>query len=212
MSVHTCNSIEHARVRELLLPSECETMARALRERRGGYPKDSYDCLGDIGVELFRKAAVFALDSPEGPLSFGTIHIGRRKKNIWEPYCNWTLAYTTPSHRRQGYALQLSRAMLQHCAFLGCARIKSKAGSYLGLRLHWSLGHQVWGFCEGGEIQIDSPLPHQAAKFPTDKTPIGARGVTSRVTAMSGEELHHEILARNWQPDHDYDFLLCARS
>lgn len=211
MSAHALNAVEHTRIRELLLPSECERMAGVLRERRRDHPKDSYDCLGDIGVELFRKAAVFVLEADDGPLSFGTIHVGKRKKNIWEPYCNWTLAYTTPSHRRQGLARQLSVAMLTHCAFLGCARVKSKAGSYLGLRLHWSLGHDVWGFCETGEIQIDSPLPRQATKFPA-KTPIGARGVTDRVTPMSGPELHHEILARSWNPDHDYDFLLCAQS
>jgi len=204
------NGYEHARVRELIFAHDWERMAHALRERRRGYPKDDYDCLGDLGVELFRKAAVFVVDSPDGPLSFGTIHVGKRKKNIWEPYCNWTLAYTTPSHRRQGLGLQLSRTMLEHCAFLGCARVKSKAGSYLGLRLHWSLGHQVWGFTPTGELQIDSPLPNSTVTFPA-KTPIGARGVTNRVTPMSGEELREAILARDWQPDHDYDFL-CARS
>jgi hypothetical protein len=145
------------RVREILQPEEVNAMIRRLRDLRRNHPKDDYDCLNEqLGVEVFRrKASLMVLEDDEGIVSFNTIHIGKRKKNIWEPYCNWTLAYTTPVRRRQGLARLLAVAKQDTCAFLGCARVKSKVGTYLGLRLHWTLGHHVWGFCPTGEIQID---------------------------------------------------------
>ena len=178
-----------------------------MRELARGHPRDDYDCVGQIGVEMFRNAWMFAVYDDAGVWAFATIHVGKRKKNIWEPYCNWTLAYTAPERRQLGYGRFLGEYISHVCEFAGCARLKSKVGSYLGLRLHWSLGHHAWGFVPTGEIQIDTPL---RGSFP-DRTPMNARGCTTRTRPLTGPELYDAIMERQWQPGHNYEFL-CVQS
>jgi len=180
-----------------------------LQKLRRGHPRDEFDCLGGIGVELFRGAQMFVLTDPtDGIVSFTTIHIGRRKKNVWEPYANWTLAYTTPAHRRRGHMSALARYTLEQARFLGCARVKSKVGSYLGLRLHCSLGHDIWGIVDSDarELQVDAPLLPRDS-FPNGRTPMGARACNTRGHPLTSDELASIAQTRGW--DHSF---LCVPS
>jgi hypothetical protein len=198
------------RLREVFQP-EATTLRDHFKKRHLGHPRDALDCLGQAyWVDLVRSASMFVLETTE-PVAFATIHVGRRKKNVWEPYANWTLCYTTPAERRKGYAHALARYTLGHVAFLGCRRMKSKIGSYLGLRLHWSLRHDIWGFLLTGELQVDTPL---RGEFPSDRAPMGARAVIkSPSRPLSAIELASLIRDNHWNPNEDYAFLdACAQS
>jgi GNAT superfamily N-acetyltransferase len=184
-------------LREVFNPDEATIILHRLRELRHGYPRDAYDCLALMGMELFRGASLFVLETEGDVAGFATIHVGRRRKNCWEPYANWTLAYTTPAQRRKGHALALSRFMLAHVAFLGCRRVKSKVGSYLGLRLHSVLGHDIWGVLPTGELQVDAPLEH-AGQFPVGRTPMGARSCNTRGYPLARDEIDSIIRERAW--------------
>ena len=187
--------------------AEATNVQQHLQKLRRGHPRDSYDCLGGLSVELFRGAMMFKVeDANDGPVGFTTVHIGRRKKNVWEPYANWTLAYIAPTHRRRGLGRELAVHTLAYARFLGCARVKSKVGSYLGLRLHLSLGHDIWGELPTPEreLQVDSPLLPRD-RFPNGRTPMGARGIrnSTRTSPLSREEIATECKWRGW----DYEFL-----
>jgi len=186
-------------VREVFNP-EATLIHGHLQKCRDGHPRDEFDCLCGIAVELFRGASMFVLELPrEGIVAFTTIHIGRRKKNVWEPYANWTLAYTTPAHRRRGHMGVLARHTLEHARFLGCARVKSKVGSYLGLRLHCSLGHDIWGIVDSDahELQVDAHLIPRDS-FPDGRTPMGARACNTRGYPLTRDELASIARARGW--------------
>lgn len=114
-------------------------------------------------LHVFRGASLYVLHKGEEPISFHACYFGKRKKNVWEPYANWYTGYTVRKHRRQGYATRLALLAREEAIRRGCVRLKSKAGSILGLRLHDSLGDQFWGITEGLEIVIDTPLVANAA-------------------------------------------------
>jgi GNAT superfamily N-acetyltransferase len=108
-----------------------------------------------------------------------------KKKNAWGRYTNFYLAYTVPSHRRRGYAVALQRHVEELAVGLGYHRLKSLTQSYLGLRLHMSLGHHFWGVNAKNEIIVDTPLV--AKDWPTDTVPMEARAVKDPHLLSEGE-------------------------
>lgn len=140
---------------ELCEVTDPAALARLMRDAGA----DNHPVLKELGLYAFWGATTLALWEGGVPLSVISMKLGKRKKNIWEPYANWYGAYTLPSHRRKGLATQLYREMEDRAQTFGCRRLKSLAGSRAGLGLHMSLGHQAWGHTSNGEIQIDTPLP-----------------------------------------------------
>lgn len=92
------------------------------------------------------------------PVSIHASKIGKRKKNVWEPYVNWYAAYTLSAWRRMGYATRLFREVEDRAQTQGCRRVRSLAASRAGLGLHDHLGHQVWGLTDKDEAIVDAPL------------------------------------------------------
>lgn len=115
--------------------------------------------LRELGLYVFWGGHLWVGYERGMPVALTCGRIGKRKKNLWEPYLNWYGAFTVPSHRREGYATVLYRAMEAAAAEAGCRRVKSLAGSRAGLALHQALGHQCWGKTENCEVFVDSPLP-----------------------------------------------------
>lgn len=120
---------------------------------------ERHPVLIELRRDVFRGGTVWVLWEDETFLSLNCSRIGKRKKNIWEPFLNWYTAYTTPTERRKGYATELYTHAEREALNAGCRRVKSLAGSSAGLALHLSLGHQCWGLTEGNEVWVDSPLP-----------------------------------------------------
>jgi len=113
----------------------------------------------DVSLYIFYGAEFLFKFIDDIPVSVNMTKIGKRKKNIWEPYANWHGAYTIPDMRRKGIATELYFCSEKRALESGCRRIKSLAGSSAGLALHHSLNHQCWGKTNNNEIWIDSPLP-----------------------------------------------------
>lgn len=137
---------------------------RGMRSKPWNDPQGNY-----VGKELelvmFRGASVYFLFDGTVPVSINATYFGQKKKNAWEPYANFLLAYTRLSHRRRGHAKELARHVLELAKTHGCRRLKSLAGTRLGARLHQSLGHQFWGVNKRMEAVVDSPLIDRTA-FP----------------------------------------------
>jgi GNAT superfamily N-acetyltransferase len=128
-----------------------------------GYENTKHPVLKDLRRDVFYGGSVWVARDASGlPLSVHCTKLGKRRKNLWEPYANWYTAYTLSDARRQGLATQLYNAM--ECAALevGCRRVKSLAGSAAGLALHLSLKHQCWGKTANNEVWVDSALPEHA--------------------------------------------------
>lgn len=127
------------------------------------YLSEGHRVLTELRRDVFYGGTVWvAWQDHEGgpvPVSIHCTKLGKRKKNIWEPYANWYSAFTLPQYRRQGHATTLYRQMEQEALAAGCRRVKSLAGSSAGLALHLSLGHQCWGQTDNNEVWVDSPLP-----------------------------------------------------
>jgi len=113
----------------------------------------------------------------------------RPRKNAWGRYLNCYLAYTRPEDRRKGYATKLMEHIEEQAIVQGYSRMKSLAGSYLGVRLHMRMGHQFWGVArfKKGELIVDTPLK-AGDPFP-EGIPIEARGIIPDCALMSGADL-----------------------
>ncbi len=130
---------------------------------------EKHPVLSEMSMFVFRGAIMYILVEKELPISFNVTYIGKRKKNVWEPYANWYSAYTVTPRRREGHAKKLATEVRNEAISLGCRRLKSLAGTYLGLVLHESFGDQFWGIRENMEVIIDTPLvdmPEYSTKPP----------------------------------------------
>lgn len=129
---------------------------------------DRHPVLKELRRDVFYGGTVWVAYLGSGgtePVSVHCTKLGKRRKNLWEPYANWYTAYTTAHRRRAGYATELYNAM--ECAALeaGCRRVKSLAGSAAGLALHMSLKHSCWGKTANNEVWVDSPFPEHVALY-----------------------------------------------
>lgn len=136
---------------------EIKQLVKRLHEVSGEHKR--HPVLGETALYVFWGARVWAAFRGGEPVSIHVTKLGKRKKNKFEPYCNWYGAYTVPGCRRQGLAYKLYAAAEKAAIEAGCRRVKSLAGSSAGLGLHRALRHQAWGQTPNGEVHIDSPLP-----------------------------------------------------
>lgn len=128
--------------------------------------------LSDLAMLVWRGSAALILQDAEGlPLSIHVSHFNKRKKNIYEPYMNWYLAYTIPPNRRQGLATSLYRQAEAEAIERGCRRVKALAGTAPGVWLHFALDHMMWGRRPEGDIIVDSPLPPHAGLYTAKHVP-----------------------------------------
>ena len=106
-------------------------------------------------------------------VSFSATHYQKSKaKNAWGRYINWVYAFTATPFRHRGIASAMQRQVEADAVMLGYSRLKALAGSYAGVRLHYTLGHDFWGLGKNGEIVVDTPLFEQ--EWP-ETVPIEAR-------------------------------------
>lgn len=135
----------------------------------GGHP-----VLNELSLSVFRGAPLYVLRGPTGlPVSLNVSYFGKRRKNIFEPYMNWLIAYTLPAYRRQGLATRLYKETEQEALNRGCRRVRSLAGSSAGAALHLSLGHSFWGMKDTGELFVDSHLYGLAYLYEDKQAPGG---------------------------------------
>jgi GNAT superfamily N-acetyltransferase len=150
-------------------PQTLKTLIKDMRDASG--EKHPVISGSDVNLYLFYGAVICVKYAGLTPVSVNMTKIGKRKKNIWEPYANWYGAYTLPSHRRQGHATELYRHVEGLAVSAGCRRIKSLAGSGAGLALHKSLNHDCWGLTPNHEVWVDSALPGSEQHYAEGSVP-----------------------------------------
>lgn len=158
---------------------------------RGDYKNDAtgWAVLKEADLMMFRGVGVWVGFVDGVPVTLNATHFGKRKKNSWEPYANWYIAFTVASERRQGHAKHLARYVQNLACNAGCVRLKALAGTYHGLMLHNALEDQFWAITDKLEVQIDTPLVDKGCTG----TPPNARKWTSRTTPMTVEEVLAEL-------------------
>ena len=92
--------------------------------------------------------------------------------------------------RNKGYATKLALHVRKVAKERGCVRIKSLAGTRMGLGLHKKCGDLLWAVTEKLEVVIDSPLTEN---YPTGSTPMSVRKYTERTTPLTYEEVEGEL-------------------
>lgn len=148
--------------------------------------------LSQCSMTMFRGVMFWVGFHEDTPVTINATHFGKKRTNIWEPYANWYIAYTTPSARRLGFAKELALHVRSLAVEAGCVRMKALAGTRLGYELHRSLGDQFWAVTDAGELAVDTPIINPGV-FPTDKTPMGVRKWTDAIIPLSNDEID-EIL------------------
>ena len=123
------------------------------------------------------------------PVSINHTAFGKRKKNSWEPYANFYLAFTRPSLRRQGFAKQLALHVETDARERGCVRLKALAGTTPGLMLHVGLRHELWAVTDQREVVVDTPLVSPPPEGWSESTPPNARKWNERTTPYSFAEI-----------------------
>lgn len=146
---------------------------------RIGSDKAGRKVLGDADMMFFRGVGVWVGIENGRPVTLNASHFSKRKKNVWQPYMNWYIAFTRIDERRKGYATDLAIHVRNLGVEAGCIRLKALAGTIAGTMFHWSLKDQMWALTPKNEIMVDTPIVKK--RFPTDKTPIEARQYTDRL-------------------------------
>lgn len=154
--------------------------------------KTGWQVLKEAEYMLFLGVRVWVGFEGGIPVTLNATRVGKRKKNAWEPYANWHIAFTTAEHRRKGYATELSRFVQNLAKESGCKRLKALAGTLPGLYLHRSLGDQLWAVTDKLEIQVDTPLVDDQP----DGTPPNARKWTDKTSPLTLEEVLEELNGR----------------
>lgn len=158
---------------------------------------EKHEVLSQTSLHVWRGASLWILLQNEKPVSYNITRIGKRKKNVWEPYANWYVAYTVVSLRRLGLATRLIKHVLSLAKDMGCRRMKALAGTSAGLALHASLGDQFWGLTENLEVVVDTPMVHLPAYL--GKTPPNA--TTTETVPWPLERVVQELNGRNLRYD-----------
>ena len=153
-----------------------------------GIDKAGKRVLSEWSVMNFRKVPIWIGFLGDEPVSFHASHFGTRKRDVWTPYMNFYTAFTRIDLRRQGYARQMYQYARDLAREKGCLRVKSIAGTVMGLRFHQGMGDHIWAWNDKQMIVTDTPLV-DASRFPPDTTPISVRKWTSRTQPMNQEEI-----------------------
>lgn len=149
-----------------------------LRDPPPGYAmtRGEREIIMDVGLAFFRGSGVWIGVVDGGIVTLNATYFGKRKKNAWEPYANVYTAFTRPDVRRRGYAKQMGLYVQTLAMNAGCRRLRSLAGSILGVHYHRCLGHEFWARTDKNEVVVDTPLvipspegiPSTARKWITD--------------------------------------------
>jgi hypothetical protein len=153
---------------------------KAVLEQWGRLPFNTDHCFGLIvdGETVSYLAARFST---------------KKHKNAWGRYLSWHFSYTPVVNRRCGFASRLFRDVQQLAYFQGFQRVKSVCQTYLGFRLHLSLGHEFWGLDKkNGTLVVDAAL-NPEDRFP-EGVPIEARCALG-AHKLSNQELTNILLA-----------------
>lgn len=152
--------------------------------------------LGDSEMLLWRGVRVLVGFVNEKPVTINITHFGKRRargsRGVWEPRANFYTAWTKHSERRKGYARKMITHIEREAVEAGCVRLKSLAGTTLGVRFHEGLGHDMWGFNDSKEILVNTPLVSRD-RFPTEKPPMNVRKFVTRNTPLTPEEINEHI-------------------
>lgn len=171
-------------MRVVYLPLGDQKAATAVGRQLKAAGADNHPVLKDLSFYVFWSAHVWVAYEGDAPVSIHCTKLGKRKKNVWEPYANWYGAYTLPSERRKGHATALYRVMEAAAVQAGCRRVKSLAGSSAGLALHHSLRHACWGLTPNNEVWVDSALPGHEGSYVGLGAPPQAPGELMSNSAM----------------------------
>jgi hypothetical protein len=114
--------------------------------------------ISDTENHLFRGVRAWMMLIDGEPVSLNITNIGKSGHNIWRPNANWYTAYTRVDQRRQGFAKVLATVVRDIAVKAGCRRLRSKAGTILGVRLHQSMGDQFWALTAKHELLVDTPI------------------------------------------------------
>jgi GNAT superfamily N-acetyltransferase len=154
--------------------------------------------LDEVPTHVFRGSRLYILTFAGVPVSYHAVYLGRRKKNVWEPYANWYTAYTVNKYRRRGFARHLAIIAREDARRGGCVRLKSLAGTMLGIYLHAALGDQFWGVTDKCEVVVDTPLVNNEA-YDHRSPPNAVRGagpepwsLSMVMSALAGRRLKYE--------------------
>ena len=153
-----------------------------------GIDKAGKRVLSEWSVMNFRKVPIWIGFVDNEPISFHASHFGSRKRDVWTPYMNFYTAFTRIDMRRKGYARQMYNYARFQAREKGCLRVKSIAGTVMGLRFHQGMGDLIWAWNDKGMMVTDSPLV-DASRFPPNTTPISVRKWTDRTQPLSNEEI-----------------------
>jgi GNAT superfamily N-acetyltransferase len=179
-------------VRAVTDPKEARKLVRACGEKSR--------VIAEVELHVFRGATLWVACDGEKPVSYNVTRFGKHRKNVWEPYANWYTAYTITSSRRQGHARRLALHVRSLARDAGCRRMKSLAGTRLGLYLHGALGDEFWGVTSNLEVVIDTPLvlvEKCSGCVPPNATPVfremAARNPSVHVGPMVLEDVLRQL-------------------
>lgn len=177
-------------IKHITNPQEVKALIKSLKPAKKD-DRQGAAVMAEADLSVFWGAECWALfDNGDRAVSINLTRIGKRKKNAWEPYANWYIAYTPMNLRNKGYASKLALHVRKVAKERGCVRIKSLAGTRMGLGLHKKCGDLLWAVTEKLEVAIDSPLTEN---YPTDSTPMSVRKYTERTTPLTYEEVDGEL-------------------
>lgn len=131
-------------------PKETRLFIRSMGERS--------PVLADAEMHVFHGATLYVLQARGKTLALDVSYFGKRNKSIWEPYENWYIGYVPTLLRGKGHGTHLRAHVDTLAVKAGCKRVHSLAGTLLGLKLHVTMGYQIWGLTADLEVCCDSPL------------------------------------------------------
>jgi hypothetical protein len=175
---------------------------RSVQEWAAEYKKFPADRKDSINKEVLKQWGTlpfygdhcFGLIVDGETVSYFTARFSSKKsKNAWGRYIVWHFAYTPEVYRRRGYASQLGINIQNLAHAWGYKRVKSICQTYLGFRLHLSLGQDFWGMDKkNGTLVVDAALSPKD-EFP-DGIPIEARAAIG-AHKLNNQELTNILLA-----------------
>lgn len=166
---------------------------------------EKHPALSEVNIHVFRGSTLYVAVEGGKVVHVNVSKLGKRKKNIWEPFVNWNVAYTVVSERRKGYASAVAGHVRRVAIERGCRRLKSTVATADGMYLHKSLGDEFWGV-DDDLVVVNTPLVNDERfegvtppQCPTDSTvPLSFDDV---MTLLGGKKLRYDNTAdrRNWK-------------
>jgi hypothetical protein len=157
-----------------------------------GSDKGGKRVIAEWSMFHFRGVPVWIGFIDDQPVTLNISHFGKQKRDVWTPYMNFYTTFTRMDVRRRGYASHLYTYLRDKAIAVNCLRVKSLAGTTLGLRFHQAFKDQIWAWTDRNSMMIDSPLV-DPSRFPVNTTPIAARKWTRSPQPMTNDEIEHSL-------------------